>query len=410
MINIEGKTIVTTDWHFGLKNNDTKKIEILTNVINQIDEFSIQNKCSNLIFGGDLFDNRKLLSPEVINVAIESINKLAKHLTVYLILGNHDIYYKNSNSIYSTKIFENTRNVYIIKSITECSINGNKSLFVPWNSELTKYKKYSFDMMFGHFDIPEEYFHNIRINKNINHNKIIEEERTNIEDNDFLSDIIPDGKIKNNEESSEINAFYTLKNTLLLVKEKGTIFAGHIHSRKEENVIFDNEVFGRTFIFVGSPYQQNFGEEDSIDGIYLIDTKNNISFHQLANVPVHLKISISDIVKDIDNFKFSNLFGNIVRIKDDIDIDDETQNKIHQKITDALPFEKETEICTRSLNITNQSEVIDCIKKTPWGYIKDYIMNKISTDLIEKKELDRNVLLKKTKQVFDESMKIEDAY
>ena len=113
------------------------------------------------------------------------------------------------------------------------------------------------------------------------------------------------------------------------VKEGGQIYAGHIHNHKE---FFARK---REFIFIGSPYQQNFGEMDSEDGFYILDNDNKRTFHKIYNVPVFKKIRISEILdKGIDKFPFEIVKGNIIRKIYDVDIDKLTE--AHHKARNQL--------------------------------------------------------------------------
>lgn len=136
MKDINGKVLITTDWHLGLKNNSKNRLAIVVNVVKNLIEKIKEDKIENLIFAGDLFHVRTALDVNVIDVAFKLILTLSKHCHLYLICGNHDSYLKNSIDINSLKIFRTISNVDIIDSSTEVSINGNKSLLVPWLGNL----------------------------------------------------------------------------------------------------------------------------------------------------------------------------------------------------------------------------------------------------------------------------------
>jgi hypothetical protein len=74
-----------------------------------------------------------------------------------MIIGNHDLFNKNSTDVNSINIFRDIPNVYVIDKSVEIDINGKRSLFVPWLGDLSTYKTSSFDMMFGHFDISTKF-------------------------------------------------------------------------------------------------------------------------------------------------------------------------------------------------------------------------------------------------------------
>lgn len=55
----------------------------------------------------------------VMNVSYRLMSALAKHCKVYCILGNHDIYMKNTVDINSLVMFKSIGNVTIIDKVTE---------------------------------------------------------------------------------------------------------------------------------------------------------------------------------------------------------------------------------------------------------------------------------------------------
>jgi hypothetical protein len=122
--------------------------------------------------------------------------------------------------------------VYVIDKPIECSLNGKKALFVPWLSDLSSYKSSYFDIMFGHFDIATKF---LISNYTQEHSKSIKSSTKSMVEIDSIID------------STE--SIGTPGNFIELVKENGTIFAGHIHQHKEMRIK------NRNFIFVGCPYQ-----------------------------------------------------------------------------------------------------------------------------------------------------------
>lgn len=152
-----------------------------------------------------------------------------------MILGNHDLYNKNTVDINSVNMFQDIPNVEIISQPTEISINGNNSLLVPWLSDLTNYSESTFDMMLGHFDISAKYL--ITSYAEDHQNKMSAS-------SDIVSQIeSDDGLLPTERKSGQF-----IGNFVNLAKPTGVVFAGHIHTNDE------TIVKGRTFIFIGSPY------------------------------------------------------------------------------------------------------------------------------------------------------------
>ena len=100
---------IISDTHFGVRSNSIEWIEI------QYDFFEkfyipylkkIVKPGDAIIHLGDVFESRQFVNVRVMNMAIDIMKKLAEIMPVFIICGNHDIYYKSTNDINSIKIFE----------------------------------------------------------------------------------------------------------------------------------------------------------------------------------------------------------------------------------------------------------------------------------------------------------------
>lgn len=367
---INGKVLVFTDLHLGLKSGSKSRLVICINVIKEIIKYIKENEIKTCLFLGDWHHVRTSTDNNVLNVSYKLMSALAKHCTVYCLLGNHDIYMKNTVDINSLVFFNTIKNVKLISETTEVSINGNKSCLVPWLGDISKFDKHFFDMLFGHFDISTKYLIKSYIEEHSLKNTCNTQTRNQIENDDLLSTSL--------NQQSKAGDF--IGDFVDIVKESGVIFSGHIHGQKE----FLSK--GRKFIFVGDPYQQNLGEKNNDCGFYIIDSDNSYSFHPILNVPKHVELKMSEIIKDIDNYDFRKVNGNIVHKIYDIDVDNLTDAKISQKINDYQPYEEllpdyevDLNLCNGDMQMQNAS--IELIKKSKLEYVKNYVMN-----------IDKNVL------------------
>jgi len=140
MEKILGKTLITTDWHLGLKSNSKNRLAIVVNVVKELITYIKNNDIKTLIFAGDLFHCRTAIDVNVINVAYKLLLALSKHCKMYMICGNHDSYLKNTIDVNSLNIFKSMSNVVIVDQPLQISINGNNTLLVPWLGDLSKYE------------------------------------------------------------------------------------------------------------------------------------------------------------------------------------------------------------------------------------------------------------------------------
>ena len=378
METISGKVLVFTDLHIGLKGAQKNRLAICARVVKKIIDYTVANGIGTILFLGDWNHTRVSTENNALNVSYRLMQALAKVAKVYAILGNHDIYMKNSLDINSLVIFKDLANVVLVDKVMEASINGNKSLLIPWLGDLTAYDKESQDMLFGHFDISSKF---------------------------LIKSYVADNAAKgvSEELGKELSADKDLGSVGDLVgdfvdvaKKTGKIFSGHIHGHKE----FLSK--GRWFSFVGSPYQQNLGELGCKCGFYVIDEANNAKFVELEGIPKHVEIRVSQMLKD--DFDFSCIKGNIVHKIYDVDIEAADDAKLSQKINDQQPYEELMPDYEVALKDTPMTEITDesiaLIKKSKMEYVKRYVEN-IDKKTLEAEGLEADKLIAVLEEHYD---------
>lgn len=390
---LTGKSLVFTDLHIGLKNSHTTYLNICAMAIKEIILAIKKNNVSNVIFCGDLFHSRKQLDINAINYGLKLIDAIAKYAKIYLICGNHDIYYKNTANVNSINMFKNNKNVVVIDSLTGATINGQKALFIPWLADISSEKPETYDLIFGHFDVSNKYLIASYIENHTKNTESSEELVNRILADDLLLSETDDSKENISDEIDEIILKKTKSGDLIgnfvdIVKKMGVVYSGHIHNH-DEFIAKD-----RQFIFVGSPYQQTFAEIDSKDGYYILDENNNRRFYEIKNIPHRMKISVKEIMDvGINDYDFSKVKGNIVKKIFDVNISKADEISICQKIVDNHPLEEElseydVQFTSSLTNNEITNETLDLIKKSKLEYIKSYVDN------IDDKTLEQNKLTK----------------
>lgn len=297
-----------------------------------------------------------------------------------MVLGNHDLFNKSSVDVNSISIFKDIKNVHVVDTAVEASINGRKALLVPWLSDLSKFNKDSYDMLFGHFDISAKF---LISNYEQLHSKahIASKEVADEIDNEFGA--VDDEAKSSNEVCSIVD----------LVKIGGTVFAGHIHSHKEMAIA------GKNFIFVGSPYEQNLGEMGCECGVYVIDSKSNYRFIKFDSIPKHVQFRCSEILdKGVDNYDFSSAHGNIVQKVYDVDIGINDDVSISKKIASYNPYEELLPDYQVAVDFTSSSSsdedkaLVASLNKSKLDYIKSYI-DQLDDELVSKERIEKKKLL-----------------
>ena len=148
-----------TDIHYGKNKDDLKKLEQMDKCVDWIIDTFKTNGVDYVFFLGDLFESRFCINVHTLNRATEAIKKLCDNFEkVFMILGNHDIYYKNINNINSVKIFKDLAdNITIIEDKPLfLNLYGHSLALIPWGIDLNQIFSnidQPFDYVFGHFEI-----------------------------------------------------------------------------------------------------------------------------------------------------------------------------------------------------------------------------------------------------------------
>jgi DNA repair exonuclease SbcCD nuclease subunit len=123
------KFALITDTHFGIKNDNSYFHQYQEQCFHEyfLPELKKRN-IKEIIHCGDFFDRRKSINFNTLQV----VRRLLEYLNdykIHIILGNHDVYYKNTNQINSPKLILNQyENITIYENPTEVG----KFLFLPW--------------------------------------------------------------------------------------------------------------------------------------------------------------------------------------------------------------------------------------------------------------------------------------
>lgn len=374
-----GKSVVFTDQHFGVKGNSASRQKIGINAIKGILKHIKSNGIKNVIFCGDWFHSRSAIDVSTLDIAFKCVQALAKVCKVFMILGNHDLYLKNSTEVSSINIFKNASNVEVISECSELELNGKKCLLVPWLASISEAREDFYDFVFGHFDISAKFLMQSYVEEHSRNAVASKSVSSHLYSDEFLEDPANKSSCSANSSANLLGSFIDVAK-----KHTGTVFAGHIHQHKE--MIARG---GRKFIFVGTPYQQNLGDIGCKCGFYELDVDGSFTFVELVGLPKHIQVKTSDIKKiGIEKFDFNVVSGNIVQKIYDEETTHAEEIAISQKINDFKPYEEllpEYKVAIQyALKSKDDQTSIDLLKKSKLEYIKNYI------DHIDEKILETN--------------------
>lgn len=239
------KYILFGDVHLGIYNDSELWLNIIVDFFKDVVKYSIENKIDKIIILGDFFDNRKSLNTKTQHTAhrIAKILKLNNKLHTYIIVGNHDCYYKNKIQPNTLELFKKYDNITIVNEIK--LLVDDSILLVPWGQVPGKDDGHNVNYCFGHFAI-----------------------------NGF-----------------HMNDSYKCKNGLddITFKDFDMVLSGHFHSPSSN----------KNIRYLGSPYHQDF--HDTGERGWYIFEEGKLDFVNYDKSPKFMKVySGNDFGKDIE--------------------------------------------------------------------------------------------------------------
>ena len=157
------KIALITDTHFGARKANIVFHEYFKKFYDDIFFPTIKERnIKNVIHLGDSFDNRKNVDFWALDWAKEVVyDRLAQYNTkVYTIVGNHDVYFKNTNEINAIdSLLTSYSNIKHYSSATEVDIDGFKTLLMPWicqdnyKESMNTIKNSKLKVAFGHLEL-----------------------------------------------------------------------------------------------------------------------------------------------------------------------------------------------------------------------------------------------------------------
>ena len=160
-----------SDLHYGVHVNSVKWLDIILDWSdNWLMQYIKQNAGPDdiLFIFGDIFENRQSINVNIQKKAKDAINRLSAFIKIHILLGNHDVYYADSNHITSLNIFDDNPRITIYDKPTFLNLCGIDVLVMPWDKDPNNIVKFiepyigKVNTMFGHMDIKEMTYDNTR--------------------------------------------------------------------------------------------------------------------------------------------------------------------------------------------------------------------------------------------------------
>lgn len=237
---------------------------------------------------GDAFDNRRIIEYDGLEWTQRVVLEPLKAYKTHMIVGNHDIFFRNSNKLNSPSLLlQQYSNINVYQDPIEVNVEGLDILFIPWinqeNEELV-YKTIESSkarVAMGHLELNGFVAHR---------GHVMEDSRD------------PDPLFK---------------------FEK--VFSGHYHTRSDNGKIF----------YPGNPYEIYFNDVDDVRGFTIFDTETLEHHHVNNPYKLHYQLIYDEdrifIPKDLEN----KLVRVVVRNKKSI----KKFEKYIEKINNQCPHE-----------------------------------------------------------------------
>ena len=302
-----------------------------------------------VIHMGDAFDSRKSIDYQSLEWEKRVVFEPLRQYDVHMLVGNHDIFYRNSTIINSPELLLNDyQNIKIYSSPKEFCIDGLDTLMLPWIC--TDNEKETFELLekteakvvFGHLEL-----------------------------NGFS--VYP-GQYQ--QEGLDKKVFQKFER----------VYSGHYHTRSDDGKIF----------YLGNPYQMFWSDVNDKRGFHIFDTDDyKLDYYQNPYTMFERVYYENNNPKDFDaSYLTDKMVKIVVRQRDDY--------KMFDKFVDAI-----VKVNPLELKIIENVDVYD--EDVNCDEIPTEDTMSISDKYVEESEfeLDKNTIKKLLREFYKEALEVE---
>ena len=224
------KIALLTDTHFGARNDNLNFNDYFYDFYEGVFfPYLQQNNIKHCIHLGDLMDRRKFVSYRILKDFRERFIQPFLHLEIdlHILVGNHDIYFRNTNDVNSLQelLGANYKNIHIYPEAQEIDFGGFPILMMPWINPQNEI--YSFGMM-----------DETKADTMVSHLEVV---------------------------GFEMHGGHTSESGFdkSQFKKFDTIFSGHYHKKSDDGQIY----------YLGTPYQMTWSDYNCPKGFHVFDTE-----------------------------------------------------------------------------------------------------------------------------------------
>ena len=246
------EVVVFTDIHFGMKNNSRSHNQDCEDFIIWMIDEAKKRGITKCIFMGDWHHHRATINVSTLNYTVSNLRRLNDNFDeVYMIMGNHDLYYREKREINSLPMSTEFPNIVTVND--QMLVKDNVAI-VPWlvDDEHKKLKGLDVKYIFGHFELPHFYM-----------NAMVQ---------------MPDHG-HGPKESDFAGVEY--------------VFSGHFHKRQQKGNI----------VYTGNCFPHNYADAwDNERGIMFLKWGGKPEFLNWPDAPSYKTLQLSKLIEDPDRY------------------------------------------------------------------------------------------------------------
>lgn len=266
------KVCILGDTHFGVRNDHPIFHKHQARFYNEVFfPYLKQHNILDIIQLGDVFDRRKFVNFNTLKQSKQYFfDELNKEYSSWLLVGNHDTYFKNTNYVNSPDLLLGEyHNINLINDPTEIEFDGTSILVIPWISDenrqrcLDALNQSKAQIVMGHFEIDGFEMYKGSMHQGGMHRDVF--------------------------------------------KKFDLVLSGHFHHKSTYGNI----------TYVGTPYEMTWSDYDDQKGFHILDTDTReLTFVSYPNVLFH-KLHYDDFdkqISDVVNIDFNQYSETFVKL------------------------------------------------------------------------------------------------
>jgi DNA repair exonuclease SbcCD nuclease subunit len=333
------KIALITDTHAGMRNDNADYSNYAGRFFKNIFfPYLKEHDIKTVIHLGDVFDRRKYINFNTLNAFHEQWTTpvIEQGIEVHSILGNHDVYYRNTNDINAQNLLLQQANTTVYEKPETIEIGGLKIAMLPWinrdnyDESMQFIKDTEAPVLMGHLEL-----NGYQVLKNVK----------------FAHGMDPAGFAKFSR-----------------------VFSGHFHVKQQKGNID----------YLGTPYEITFNDAGLKKGFHIFDTETrSLEFIQNPE-KMHIYLPYDDTEVDYLTADISDYAGKVVKVN----VIEKNDSYVFEKFIERLDA-----VAPIKYTIIDNTEVLDygtteegLESKDTMSILVDYVNDNFESDE-DKKEI-----------------------